>query len=385
MALSLDLLSILLLVALFQGVFILSVLAIKYKLTSSQPLFLFLMVLALIWFQAEFLSVRLPYDIKVNLFYGTRYGAWFLLGPLYYFYVKSIIAKPIQKPFVAGLHFAPFLIFVLFIPAVTGEFLSFRQVHYGMLTSFDPFNESVSLMQYVYATVFVIQFVHLLVYLIITFYMIRQYEINLKGNYSSINTTTLRWLKVVSVLLLLVLGFVSLFLTLFFLTHLYDRNLDYLYVFPMSLLVYLVSYKLAGVQWPLTQPSNGKAGKYEKSSLKTDQAKIYSRQLEEYLLKAKPYLINELRLQELAEMLNMPSHHLSQVINEHLQTTFFDFINRHRVEEAKTLMKSDTESSLLEIAFKAGFNNKTSFTNAFKKFTSQTPLDYRQQHRFHKN
>jgi len=202
--------------------------------------------------------------------------------------------------------------------------------------------------------------------------------------FSSYNSC-ISWFKVVSVLLLLVLGFVSLFLTLFFLTHLYDRNLDYLYVFPMSLLVYLVSYKLAGVQWPLTQPFNGKAGKYEKSSLKTDQAKIYSRQLEEYLLKAKPYLINELRLQELAEMLNMPSHHLSQVINEHLQTTFFDFINRHRVEEAKTLMKSDTESSLLEIAFKAGFNNKTSFTNAFKKFTSQTPLDYRQQHRFHKN
>ena len=112
---------------------------------------------------------------------------------------------------------------------------------------------------------------------------------------------------------------------------------------------------------------------------------MYGRQLEEYLIKAKPYLNNELRLQELAEMLNIPSHHLSQVINEHLQTTFFDFINRHRVEEAKSLMKSDMESSLLEIAFKAGFNNKTSFTNAFKKFTKQTPLDYRQQHQFPKN
>ena len=381
MALSLDLLSILLIVTLFQGVFILSVLVIRYRLTPGQHVFLFLMVLALVWFQAEFLSVRIPYDIRINLFYGTRYGAWFLLGPLYYFYVQSIIAQPFRKTLVDGLHFAPFVIFVLVIPIFSPEFLSFRQVHYGMLTSFDPFNESVSFLQYVYSSVFIIQFVHLLVYLIITFYIIRQYEKNLKGNYSSINTTTLRWLKAVNVLLLLVLGFVSSFLILFFLTNSYNRTLDYLYVFPMVLLVYLVSYKLAGVQWPSIQPSNGKAGKYEKSSLKTDQAKMYGQQLEEYLVKAKPYLNNELRLQELAEMTNIPSHHLSQVINENLQTTFFDYINRYRVEEAKSLIKSDQKSSLLEIAFKAGFNNKTSFTNAFRKFTTQNPVDYRQQHR----
>ena len=83
-------------------------------------------------------------------------------------------------------------------------------------------------------------------------------------------------------------------------------------------------------------------------------------------------------MQELADMMNIPAYHLSQVLNEQLQTTFFDYINRQRVEEAKTLITSDKRSSLLEIAFKAGFNNKTSFTNAFKKFTSQTPLQFRQ-------
>jgi AraC-like DNA-binding protein len=381
MALSLDLLSILLIVTLFQGAFILSVLAIKYRLTGSQSRLLFLMVLTLIWFQAEFLSVRIPFDIRINLFYSTRYGAWFLLGPLYYFYVRSIIDRPFRKTLADGLHFVPFVVFVLVIPAVTPEFLSFRQVHYGMLTSFDPFNDSVSFLQYVYSTVFIIQFVHLLVYLISALYNIRQYERDLRGNYSSMNTTTLRWLTSVNVLLLLVLVFVSVFLILFFLNHSYNRDLDYLYVVPMALLVYLISYKLAGVQWPLALVSNEKAGKYEKSSLTTDQAKIYGRQLEEYLLKAKPYLNNELRLQELAEMLNIPPHHLSQVINEHLHTTFFDCINRHRVEEAKKLIAGDTGSPLLEIAFKAGFNNKTSFTNAFKKFAGQTPVNYRLQQR----
>lgn len=89
MATSFDFLSIFLIVILFQGAFILSVLAIKYTFKASQHVFLFLIVLSLVWFQAEFLSVRVPYDVGLGLFYGTRYGAWLVLGPLYFFYVRS--------------------------------------------------------------------------------------------------------------------------------------------------------------------------------------------------------------------------------------------------------------------------------------------------------
>lgn len=374
MPLSVDLLSILLFITLSQGFFILSVLTIKYKVMPGQHFYLFLMVLALIWYQAEFLSVRLPFDIQVNAFYGTRYGAWFLLGPLFYFYVRSIAGKSIRFSVLNVLHFAPFIIFVWIIPLVTSEFLSFRQVHYGMLTTLDPFNDIVSFLQYVYSGVFIAQYVHLLVYLIIAFSTVMRFERTLKGSYSSLNSS-IRWLKTVNILLLFVLVFVSLFLSLFFLTHAYNRNLDYLYVFPMAVLIYLIGYKLAGVHWPIIRD---KPNKYEKSSLKLDQAKVYCAQLEQFVSKKKPFLNNELRLQELADMMNIPPHHLSQVLNEQLQTTFFDYINGRRVEEAKNLIISDKKSSLLEIAFKAGFNNKTSFTNAFKKFTGQTPLQFRQ-------
>jgi AraC-like DNA-binding protein len=58
----------------------------------------------------------------------------------------------------------------------------------------------------------------------------------------------------------------------------------------------------------------------------------------------------------------------------------FDVINFQRVEEAKRLITIDDNLTLLEIAFKAGFNNKTSFTNAFKKFAGQTPLEFKKNH-----
>ncbi len=379
MSLSVDFLSILLFVTLAQGLFILSVLLIRYKLKPAQQVFLFLLVLMLLWFQAEFLSVRLPYDIQLQSFYGTRYGAWLLVGPLFYFYARSVVGQPIGFSTAAALHIAPFFVFVWIIPLLTSDFLSFRQVNYGMLSTFDPLNDNVSFMQYAYASIFVLQFFHVLLYLAFTSSMIRKYEGKLKGNYSSLNPHYIHWLKTVTILLLVVISLVSLFLILFFVTRSYNRNLDYLYVIPTALLIYLIGYKLAGVVWPSASGTVSKSTKYEKSSLREEQAKIYSAQLEQFMNEAKPYLNNELRLQELADQVHISPHHVSQVINEQLHTTFFDYINKHRVEEAKKLIVAEPASSLLEIAFRAGFNNKTSFTNAFKKFTAQTPMAFRRQ------
>jgi AraC-like DNA-binding protein len=375
---SVDLLSVVLFITLAQGFFILSILITRRKSSSQASVFLFLMVLVLIWFQAEFLSVRLPYDIPLSPFYGTRYGSWLVLGPLFYFYVLCISDKSFRFSARHFLHFVPFVLFVWIMPLVTADFLSFRQVNYGMLSTFDPFNDSISLLQYVYSSVFAAQFVHLLGYLIFAFSATKQYEMNLEGSYSAMNSQEIGWLKIFNFLLLLIVVLVSIFLILFFVTRSYSRDFDYIYVIPSTVLIYLVSYRLAGVQWLPIAPAA--AVKYKKSSLKTEEGKEHAQKLEEYLVIHKPYLNNELRLEDLAEMIGIPPHHLSQVLNEHLKSTFFDIINRQRVEEAQRLIASENSLTLLEIAFKAGFNNKTSFTNAFKKFTGQTPLAFKKNH-----
>ena len=375
MSLSVDLLSIVLIATLCQGLFFLSVIAAKYGLREKQNLFLFLLVLTIIWYQAEFLSVRLPYDLSFNLFYGTRYGSWLLLGPLYYCYVQAIISNWQNKHL---LHLLPFVVFTVIIPLLTSGERSSQQVNYGMLSTFGPFGGSPSAMEIFASTIFAVQFLHLLVYVIISYRDVRRYEISLKGTYSSLETNNIGWLKLVSVMLLMVVIFVSAFLVLFHATPWYDRDKDYIYVLPMALLVYLISYRLSGVTWPSAkEDQSSKGDKYSKSSLKPEQAEAYARKIEQALIVNRVYLNNELRLQDLANELNIPTYHLSQVISEKMNTTFFDLVNSYRVEEVKRLIASDKNSSLLEIAFKAGFNNKTSFTNAFKKITSQTPTAYR--------
>jgi AraC-like DNA-binding protein len=57
---------------------------------------------------------------------------------------------------------------------------------------------------------------------------------------------------------------------------------------------------------------------------------------------------------------------------------FFEFINKFRIEEAKEILKNDTEKylNIIDVAYEVGFNNKVTFNKSFKKILSQTPTQY---------
>lgn len=379
----LDLWSILILIALAQGLFVFLLLMVKENLRSRANVFLLLLLLCFFWFQLEFLFIRQTVDVGFDLFYGIRYGSWLLVGPLFYFYVGHISESTEIELRQYLFHFAPAIVFILFIPLLAQDFLSWRQVHYGMLTAFDAFNEEVSFLQYTYAAIFVLQFIHLLFYLVLSHKQINRYSQGLQNEYANIDLDSIRWLRILNITLMVILAFASIFLIIFFFTRIYRRHLDYIYVLPMGFLMYIIGFRLAGVSWAKPQKESNQdikqAKKYEKSSLTQPLAHQYADRLASYVKSEKPYLNNNLKLSELATDLDIPYHHLSQVFNEQLQTTFFDYINQLRIETCKELIVQRPDANLLEIAFEAGFNNKTSFTNAFKKFENTTPSAYRRQ------
>jgi len=89
----------------------------------------------------------------------------------------------------------------------------------------------------------------------------------------------------------------------------------------------------------------------------------------------------ELTLQQLANRLQMPTYLVSQAINDRLNKNFYELINEYRVQEAKKLLidPRNANFTILSIGFEAGFNSKTTFNTVFKKFTGQTPTEYREQ------
>ena len=375
-----DIWSILIILGIAQGLFTLSVLYLRRKDLGVQNSYLIFIVLLFIWFQLEFLSIRNVFNVPVNLFYGTRHGSWLLLGPLVIFYLKSITQSEWKLRYIDVMHLAPFLLFAIILPLIFTDFLGFRQIHYGMLTVFDSWNEVITPFQYLYSSVFIIQFVHLCVYLFNGFGLLSDYTQKLKLSYSAIDEQNIVWVRIFIYGMMAILVVAAAFLATLFFTNIYRRHLDYLYVLPMGVLTYLLGYKLSGVKFAsnVQQPLVTKepTEKYEKSSLKPSQVEVYTEALESHMEENKPYLNNDLRLQDLAEALNIPGYHLSQVLNQHLNTSFFDFINQHRINEAKQLMRESPKATLLQIAYDAGFNNKTSFVNAFKKFEGTTPSVY---------
>ena len=119
--------------------------------------------------------------------------------------------------------------------------------------------------------------------------------------------------------------------------------------------------------------------KYAKSGLTDEQLASYKARLERVMRLERAYLRPDLTLPELAKAVGCSVNHLSQVINSGFGMSFFDYVNRFRVNHAKELLaKLDGHAeSVLNVAFSVGFNSNSAFYTAFKKCVGQAPAQYR--------
>ena len=80
--------------------------------------------------------------------------------------------------------------------------------------------------------------------------------------------------------------------------------------------------------------------KYKKSSLAKEDKEIILNGINIQMQDEKYYLKSTASLSGLAKSINESSHHVSQVINEKLDQSFFEMLAFYRVEEAKTILEA---------------------------------------------
>jgi AraC-like DNA-binding protein len=83
-------------------------------------------------------------------------------------------------------------------------------------------------------------------------------------------------------------------------------------------------------------------------------------------------------LPKLARAVGVTPNQLSYVLNQHLGQSFFDFVNRARIAEARAVLVLEPDRTILDIALSVGFNSKSTFNLAFKKITDETPSAVRE-------
>jgi len=97
----------------------------------------------------------------------------------------------------------------------------------------------------------------------------------------------------------------------------------------------------------------------------------------EHQYKSLAYRRPKYSLRNLSDEMGLTEQDLSWAINTGGQKNFSDFINSLRVEEVKqSLRESVSHQNILDLAFAAGFNSKSSFNAVFKKHTGMTPSQY---------
>ena len=99
--------------------------------------------------------------------------------------------------------------------------------------------------------------------------------------------------------------------------------------------------------------------------------------LKEVMESKELYKNPNIKLPDVAKELNVLPHTVSQLLNDNVGQGFPSFLNQYRIEAAKSMLQTNTNFTLEGIGYDCGFNSKSTFFSAFKKFTGMTPAKFR--------
>ncbi len=88
----------------------------------------------------------------------------------------------------------------------------------------------------------------------------------------------------------------------------------------------------------------------------------------------------DLKISDLASNLNTNRSYISRIINSEFNCSFIEYVNQYRIKDAKSLLKTDTTSSISDISLLSGFNTASTFTRVFRQYVGDSPSNFRKKH-----
>jgi AraC-like DNA-binding protein len=273
-----------------------------------------------------------------NIYNNLTFGLQTTIGPLFYIYIYLIIDKETQIRKIDWLHLIPFILVLLL-----SNTLNENSWHTG-------------------STLLAVISFHWVLHLLFGL----AYIYNYWQSFRDLNRNKQTWVMTFIVCNLL-MGF-----SFFIYAYLDSTDAN---VFSVT---FTISSLLLSFVYLKYMTGSIKNSKKAKTSLDENFVCNYKNKLDALILQ-KIYTDPNLTIPKLAEILSIQPYLLSQIINENYNQNFSDFINFHRIEEAKDILSSESgkDQKIASIAYECGFNTLSAFNTAFKKFTKTTPSQFR--------
>jgi len=304
----------------------------------------------------------------------------FLIIPSLYLFVKSSVYSDFRLKFSSSFHVAPWAIInLLIIPIYYKPLIENPELNWIDLVSVGSF------INLTYITLHV----QIAVYFFFIFRILVRYRKVLLENYASPKLDNYTWLmQFISILFIEEL--IATAKNIFRFGNqesLYSIFILITSVFFVAIIFWLVIKALkrpelfSGVNTSAVPLSR----MIESEKLQTgivDESSPYHEiinKLEHHMKVNEPFMDSSLSMYDLAKQINVPSRDLSIAINHNLNKHFFDFVNEYRIKKAMEIFSntSDDKLTVLEVLYEVGFNSKSSFNTAFKKFTGTTPSEFK--------
>ncbi|UQB69860.1 helix-turn-helix domain-containing protein [Epilithonimonas zeae] len=305
-----------------------------------------------------------------------KISAYLLVMPLFYLYVNAVCYSDFTLKRKHLLHLIPFivanLILVprLFMAEGAAKELFFKDMWHSPEMFF---YQAIAELQYFF-------------YIVGVFLILKKYKKIYLENYTDPNTLSYKWLSQLTKIFL----FIHLCIIIKnIVRYTQDRDL-FIWLNIVAGTVFLLTacwFILKALNHPelfrridSTLKPTENFVETPKTENKTDDTKNFQiEQLRNFMVEKEPFLEPSLTIQELANQVKIPVRDLSVLINQHINQHFFDFVNEYRIKKAMTILKDPTkrELTVLEILYEVGFNSKSSFHTSFKKYTNQTPTEFR--------
>jgi AraC-like DNA-binding protein len=289
--------------------------------------------------------------------------------PLIWLYVKKLGNPRFKFSAHTALHFLPFFVFMsVNVPAF----------FHGADSTLAQFLTNHSLL--FNGTIWAVLLVQYSIYLFQIVKLTHNFKMKAEQELTNIEKVDLSWIKTFLFAFVLVFAL----LATMFAGIIHQLNIDWLsktVSVVFSIAIFVLGYKgifQQSIFSNIESIENAETVVPEINKTRSIDEQL-KKNLLDYMDEKKPYCEPELTLTSLAKQLNMGRNQLSEIINASMGCNFYDFINRYRVEEVKTMLThpSGKNFTILAIAFDAGFPSKSTFNTIFKKFTGLTPSEYR--------